>query len=214
MKDENKKGSEVKSTELPQEEATQNEAEIIEDEQPQSEDIPTEEPQVAPTYEELQMELHAYRQAGQQVAAAYEALHQKHTEQTEQISRLQSEYDNFRRRSKEESDGKFAEACADVLKAVLPVADNLLRAIAHVDEAERDGGLYQGISMTLAQFDAAFVALGVEEIECETFDPEYHHAVAHIEDNNYGAGQIVEVLQKGYKKDNRVIRYAMVKTAN
>ena len=214
-KDKAQRTPKVKSTEtkMEQEEQTVIESEVA---------TPAEEVETPPTspieemteQQQLLHELQAYKEAGMQVAAAYEALHKKHTEQEEQLSRIQSEYDNFRRRSKDELEGKYAEACADVLGKVLPVADNLLRAIAHADPAEQGGGLYQGLNMTLSQFDAAFTALGVEEIEYETFDPSLHHAVAHIEDESYGAGQIVEVLQKGYKKGDRVIRYAMVKVAN
>ena len=68
--------------------------------------------------------------------------------------------------------------------------------------------------MTLTQFTQSLESLGVEVIKCETFDPNYHNAVMHVEDDQYAEGQIVEVLRKGYKKGEKVIRYAMVKVAN
>ena len=165
-------------------------------------------------HDQLQKEYDDIARAGQQVAAMYEKIHGEHGELNDRYVRTVAEYDNFRRRSRDELDARYDSACADVIGAILPVADNLHRALAHVDESEQGGSLFQGLGMTLSQFDAAFAELGIEEMECTTFDPLLHHAVAHVEDENYGAGQIVEVLQRGYKKGDRVIRYAMVKVAN
>ena len=72
----------------------------------------------------------------------------------------------------------------------------------------------KGVEMTLAKFNEVLEKLGVSVIEAETFDPNFHNAVMHVEDESYGEGQIVEVFQKGYKKGDKIIRYAMVKVAN
>ena len=125
--------------------------------------------------------------------------------------RMLAEYDNFRRRSQSEKDAIYSDACADTIDAILPVIDNLEMALKYKTDAE---GVVNGVSMTLTQFKDSLASLGVEEIECASFDPNFHNAVFHIEDESYGENEIVEVLRKGYKKGNKIIRYAMVKVAN
>lgn len=124
--------------------------------------------------------------------------------------RLAAEYDNFRRRSKAEREGVYAEACSDVISEFLPVFDNIERAAAFAT----DENTAAGIQMMAKAFAETLEKLGVTEIECKTFDPNFHNAVMHIDDESYGEGEIVEVFQKGFKRGDKVIRYAMVKTAN
>ena len=107
-------------------------------------------------------------------------------EQNEKYLRVVAEYDNFRKRSKAERDGVYADA-------------------------EK---LAEGVRLTAKSFTDALEKLGVTEIEAKTFDPSLHNAVMHVEDETKGDGEIVEVFQKGYKKGDKVIRYAMVKSAN
>lgn len=130
----------------------------------------------------------------------------------ERYSNLVSEYDNYRKRTAKEKEDIYTNSCADVLKEFLPVLDNLERAI------EAEGSLEElktGIEMTLKGFKGAFEKLDVEEIPTsEGFDPNYHNAVMHVEDNQYGNNEIVEVFQKGYKREEKVIRHSMVKVAN
>lgn len=133
-------------------------------------------------------------------------------EQSEKYLRVVAEYDNFRKRSKAEREGVYADACADVIGALLPVYDNIERAAAFTDaDAEK---LAEGVRLTAKSFTDALEKLGVTEIEAKTFDPSLHNAVMHVEDETKGDGEIVEVFQKGYKKGDKVIRYAMVKSAN
>lgn len=130
----------------------------------------------------------------------------------DRLIRTTSEYDNFRKRSAKEKEGIYTDACEDVLKEMLPVFDNLERAIS-VDGSVDD--LKKGIDMTIRQFSAALEKLNVEEIstECE-FDPHLHNAVMHIDDEQYGTNEVVEVFEKGYKRGDKVLRYSMVKVAN
>jgi molecular chaperone GrpE len=126
--------------------------------------------------------------------------------------RTVAEYDNFRKRTIKEKEGIYTDACIDVLKEMFPVLDNLERAIGSEGDIET---LKKGIDMTIRQFKDALLKLNVEEIENEgEFDPNLHNAVMHVEDENYGANAIVEVFQKGYKRQNKVLRYSMVKVAN
>ena len=126
--------------------------------------------------------------------------------------RMAAEYDNFRRRSREEKDAIYETAMADTIKELLPIIDNLDRA-AGFTEGEK---VLEGLVMTAKATAAVFDKLGVEEYgkPGDTFDPNIHNAVFHIDDESYGEGEIVEVFQKGYKKGKHIIRFAMVKTAN
>lgn len=130
--------------------------------------------------------------------------------------RALAEYDNYRKRSSKEKDGAYSDAYTDVLKQILPVIDNLERAAAFTGNAPEDDNIAKGVAMTLKSFEDALKKLGVEEIEAlgQPFDPIFHNAVMHIEDDNHGMNEVVEVLQKGYKKGDKVIRYSMVKVAN
>ena len=126
--------------------------------------------------------------------------------------RMIAEYDNYRRRTAKEKDGIYADAYADALKGILPILDNLERAVG-VSEAE---ALQKGLVMTLKGAEDALAKMGVSAFgeKGETFNPEKHNAVMHIEDEQYGEGEITEVYQKGYAKGDKILRFAMVIVAN
>ena len=126
--------------------------------------------------------------------------------------RMIAEYDNFRKRSAKEKEGAYADAYSDALSAILPVIDNLERALMF-SEGE---ALTEGVKMTLKQFEDALSRLGVEAFGArgDAFDPHFHNAVMQVEDAELEAGTIAEVFQKGYKKGDKIIRDAMVKVAN
>ncbi len=126
--------------------------------------------------------------------------------------RMIAEYDNYRRRTAKEKDGIYADAYADALKGILPIIDNLERAVG-VSEAE---ALQKGLSMTLKGAEDALAKMGVTSFgeKGEAFDPEKHNAVMHIEDEEHGEGEITEVYQKGYAKGDKILRFAMVIVAN
>ena len=124
--------------------------------------------------------------------------------------RMMAEYDNFRKRSAKEKEGVYDDACEDCFSAILPILDKLERA-AGCDQLE---GLKKGVEMTKKAFEDALSKMGIEEIETKTFDPRLHNAVMHIEDENLGESEIVEVFQRGYIRGDKIIRYAMVKVAN
>ena len=127
--------------------------------------------------------------------------------------RMMAEYDNYRKRSQKERDGIYTDAVSDVLGAILPIADNLERAAQYKEEPEKVAQGLQMISKSLSELLAKF---GVEQFgeAGDTFDPNLHNAIMHAEDEAYGEGEILEVFQRGYRKGDRIIRYAMVKVAN
>ena len=140
------------------------------------------------------------------------ALEAEIKEKDDKYLRMAAEYDNFRRRSREEHTACYENALADTVAELLSVVDNLERATLY-DDGEK---VKEGLVMIEKSVKASFEKLGVAEIGKvgEQFDPQLHNAVMHVEDENFGEGEIVEVFQKGYKKGNKIIRFAMVKTAN
>jgi molecular chaperone GrpE len=130
----------------------------------------------------------------------------------DRLLRLTAEYDNYRKRTAKEKEGIYSDAYVDVLKEIIPIVDNLERAVA-ADGSIED--LKKGIEMTVKGCQDSFTKLGVEEIDTSgEFDPNVHNAVMHIEDENLGKNVIAEVFQKGYKKEDKIIRHTMVKVAN
>ena len=142
-----------------------------------------------------------------------EELNAKLAEQEDKYLRVVAEYENFRRRAREEKEACYTDAYADAIKEILPVIDNLERAAAFKDNDK----VSEGVALTLNQFKATLEKMGVEEIKAEPgtpFDPNFHNAVMHCEDESLGENVVAEVFQKGYVKGNRVIRYTMCKVAN
>lgn len=127
--------------------------------------------------------------------------------------RLCAEYDNFRRRSQKEKESIYSDVKAEAVKSFLPVYDNLERALAQTTE---DEAYRKGVEMIMNQFNSTLSKLGVSTIESlgEKFDPAFHNAVMHVDDEEKGENEIVEVFQQGFKIGDKVIRFAMVKVAN
>lgn len=130
----------------------------------------------------------------------------------DRLLRVTAEYDNYRKRTAKEKEGIYADAYVDVIKEILPIIDNLERAMAAEGNIE---DLKKGVEMTMKGCQDAFTKLGVEEIDASgQFDPNFHNAVMHIEDENLDKNVVAEVFQKGYKKGEKIIRHTMVKVAN
>ena len=135
-------------------------------------------------------------------------------EEKDKYLRMLAEYDNFRRRTAKEKETIYGDATAETVKGLLPVVDTLERAAAGLTPEDAESPLGKGITMTLKSATDALAKLGVEEVPCDTFNPDLHNAVMHIEDESLPEGAIVAVFQKGYRKGDHVIRYAMVQVAN
>lgn len=135
-------------------------------------------------------------------------------EKDDKFMRLAAEYDNFRKRSSREREGVYTDATIDAVKELLPVLDNLERALAQENASAEDLG--KGLQMTLDQFAKAFEKLGVEPFGArgDVFDPQIHNAVMQAEDAELEENQIAQVFAKGYKLGDKVIRHAMVQVAN
>ncbi len=134
-------------------------------------------------------------------------------ESEDKYIRVLAEYDNYRKRTAKEKESIYSDAYGDAIKEILPVIDNLERAASFTDGEK----ILQGLKMTLTQFEATLERLGIEKINSEVgspFDPEIHNAVMHTENPELGESTVAAVLQTGYKKGDKVYRYAMVSVAN
>ena len=127
--------------------------------------------------------------------------------------RLAAEYDNYRKRSQKEKDNTYRDAKADTIEKFLPVYDNLCRAM---EQETADAAYKKGVEMTMSGLEEILKKLDVTVFgePGEIFSPDLHNAVMHIEDDNYKVGQIVQEFQKGFRLGDKVIRFAMVQTAN
>ena len=137
-------------------------------------------------------------------------------EANDKYLRLAAEFDNFKRRTQKEKGQIYVSAACDVIEAVLPFIDNINRATSVDVESEDATKLLEGIKLVERQFMDTLKNLGVEEIKAvgEKFDPSLHNAVMHVEDEEKGENEIVEVFQEGFMMGEKVIRFAMVKVAN
>ena len=136
----------------------------------------------------------------------YNAEHDAHL-------RLAAEYDNFRKRTIKEKEASYGNGKADAVAKMLPVYDNLERAL---NQETTDSAYKKGVEMTMAELIKIFTSLGVEifgEVG-EPFDPNLHNAVMHIENEGLGENTIAMVFQKGFKIGDKVVRFAMVQVAN
>ena len=142
-----------------------------------------------------------------------EALKAELESKNDLLKRTAAEFDNFKKRTERERAGVAEYAKAGIIKQILPILDNIDRASA-ADKASED--YLKGIELIIKQFEALAGNLGIEEVAKvgDTFDPNFHEAVMHIEDETLGENVIAEVLQKGFKIGDTVIRPAMVKVAN
>lgn len=131
----------------------------------------------------------------------------------EKYLRLAAEYDNYRKRSIKEREALYDDIRSETIKKILPVFDNLSRAL-FVECA--DSAFYKGVEMTMVQLKEIFSNLGVAEIEAvgAPFNPDVHNAVMHVEDPDLGSSVVAEEFEKGFKIGDKVIRCSMVKVAN
>ncbi len=140
-------------------------------------------------------------------------MEQKLAAKEDQFLRLAAEYDNFRRRSAKEKSDAYSKAKADAALAFLPVYDNLERALK---QGSSDEAFVKGVEMTMTQLLSVLEGLGIKPIDAlgKPFDPNFHNAVMHVEDESLGENTVAQVFQTGFIMGDKVIRFAMVQVAN
>lgn len=143
-----------------------------------------------------------------------ESLAKTLADEQDKYLRLAAEYDNYRKRTAKEKEAIYADAKIDTIKGMLGVYDNLERGIAQY--GDEDSPHRKGLEMIMTQFKDCLTKLGVEQMDCvgKPFDPEKHNAVMHVDDEQYGENEVVEVLQQGFTLGEKVLRFAIVKVAN
>jgi molecular chaperone GrpE len=136
-------------------------------------------------------------------------------EQKDKYARLAAEYDNYRKRTSKEIDMRYADAKADVWKNIISIVDDFERVIK-ADIPVECQNYKDGVNLIYKKLTEMMAAAGIEEIKAlnEQFDPELHNAVMHIDSDEAGENEVVEVFMKGYKLGDKVIRFSMVKVAN
>ena len=138
---------------------------------------------------------------------------EKFNEEHDSYLRLAADYDNFRKRNAKEKETLYAAGKAEAVEKLLPVYDNLERAL---NQATNDEAYKKGVEMTMTQLVGILNGLGVEIFgqAGDAFDPNIHNAVMHTEDENLGENVISQVFQKGFKLGEKIVRFAMVQVAN
>ena len=135
-------------------------------------------------------------------------------ELSDKVKRQMAEFENFRKRSEKEKTQMYEIGAKSIIEKILPVVDNFERGLVGMEES--DDPFAQGMQMIYKQMMTSLAEAGVSPIEAvgKEFDPEYHNAVMHVEDEAFGENEVVEELQKGYMYRESVVRHSMVKVAN
>ena len=135
---------------------------------------------------------------------------------TDRLKRQMAEFDNFRKRTEKEKASMYEIGAREIIEKILPVVDNFERGLAAVPEEEKDSPFADGMTKIYKQMMTVFEEMGVKAIDAvgEEFNPDYHNAVMHVEDEEAGENVVVEEFQKGYLYKDHVVRHSMVKVAN
>ena len=140
-------------------------------------------------------------------------LEQQIEDLTDRLKRNMAEFDNFRKRTEKEKSSMYVIGAKDIIEKILPVVDNFERGLA---QAPEDDPFAEGMQKIYKQLTTTMEGMGVEPIEAvgKEFNPDFHNAVMHVEDESVGENIVVEELQKGYTYKGFVVRHSMVKVAN
>ena len=145
-----------------------------------------------------------------------EKWEEKIEELEDRVKRQMAEFDNFRKRTEKEKSHMYEVGARDVIEKILPVVDNFERGLAAVPEEQKNDPVIDGMDKIYRQLMTVLADLGVEPIEAvgKEFDPNFHNAVMHVEDEELGENIVAEEFQKGYLYKDTVVRHSMVKVAN
>ncbi|WP_455054775.1 nucleotide exchange factor GrpE [Merdimonas faecis] len=141
---------------------------------------------------------------------------EKIEELTDKLTRQMAEFDNFRKRTEKEKSQMYEVGAKDIIEKILPVVDNFERGLSAVTEEEKENAFVQGMEKVYKQLMTTLEGIEVKPIEAvgKEFDPNFHNAVMHVEDENLGENIVAEEFQKGYMYRDSVVRHSMVKVAN
>ena len=171
------------------------------------------EKQAEATQEETPVEETVVEETAETEAVEVNPWEEKYNQEHDAYLRLAADYDNFRKRTVKEKEQSYGNGRADAIEKLLPVYDNLERAL---NQPTEDAAYKKGVEMTMTQLVGIFTALGVEIYgeAGDAFDPNLHNAVMHTEDDSVAENTITQVFQKGIKMGEKIVRFAMVQVAN
>lgn len=149
----------------------------------------------------------------QEAAEEKNPFEEKYNAEHDSYLRLAAEFDNFRKRTVKEKEASYGNGKADAIVKLLPIYDNLERAL---NQPTEDAAYKKGVELTMNELVKIFTGLGVEIFGAvgDVFDPNLHNAVMHMEDESLGENVIAQVFQKGFKVGDKIVRFAMVQVAN
>ena len=198
---------EIKNEELQNEEAKEEETVKAEEASEEKESSGGEKPEETEAVEEPEMLKKKKKK---------DKMEEKIEELEDRVKRQMAEFDNFRKRTEKEKSHMYEVGARDVIEKILPVVDNFERGLASVPEDQKENPVIVGMDKIYSQLMTTLTDLGVEPIEAVggEFDPNYHNAVMHVEDEDLGENVVAEEFQKGYMYKDTVIRHSMVKVAN
>ena len=141
---------------------------------------------------------------------------EKIEELTDKLTRQMAEFDNFRKRTEKEKSQMYEVGAKDIIEKILPVVDNFERGLGSVPEEEKNAPFVEGMEKIYKQLMTTLDSLGVKPIKAvgQEFNPDFHNAVMHVEDEEFGENVVAEEFQKGYMYRESVVRHSMVKVAN
>ena len=195
---------EIKNEELQNEEAKEEETVKAEEASEEKESTGGEKPEETEAVEEPEMLKKKKKK---------DKMEEKIEELEDRVKRQMAEFDNFRKRTEKEKSHMYEVGARDVIEKILPVVDNFERGLA---QAPEDDPFADGMQKIYKQFTTTMEGMGVEPIEAvgKEFNPDFHNAVMHVEDEEVGENIVVEEFQKGYTYKDFVVRHSMVKVAN
>lgn len=198
---------EIKNEELQNEEAKEEETVKAEEASEEKESSGGEKPEETEAVEEPEMLKKKKKK---------DKMEEKIEELEDRVKRQMAEFDNFRKRTEKEKSHMYEVGARDVIEKILPVVDNFERGLASVPEDQKENPVIVGMDKIYSQLMTTLTDLGVEPIAAVggEFDPNYHNAVMHVEDEELGENVVAEEFQKGYMYKDTVIRHSMVKVAN
>ena len=198
---------EIKNEELQNEEAKEEETVKAEESSEEKESTGGEKPEETEAVEEPEMLKKKKKK---------DKMDEKIEELEDRVKRQMAEFDNFRKRTEKEKSHMYEVGARDVIEKILPVVDNFERGLASVPEDQKENPVIVGMDKIYSQLMTTLTDLGVEPIAAVggEFDPNYHNAVMHVEDEELGENVVAEEFQKGYMYKDTVIRHSMVKVAN
>ncbi len=210
-----KKKKEAEKEKLKEEETK----EEVKEEKKEAEESPEEVEDKEGTEEASQVSEEAPAEEGKEETSEdgkKDKMQEKLDELNDKVMRQMAEFDNFRRRSEKEKQAMFETGAKSVIEKLLPIVDNFERGLAAIPEEEAKTAFAEGMQKVYRQLMDELEKLEVKPIEAvgQEFDPNFHNAVMHVEDEEAGENVVVEELQKGYMYRENVVRHSMVKVAN